>query len=371
MTAASRRIFLGGLAATAVGCAARPPAPPTQPPPRALRILVMGGTGFLGPPTVTEARAHGHVVTLFNRGKTKPHLFPDVEKIHGDRKKDVSALRGRVWDVVIDTSGYTPGDVTRVTDALAGGPSHYVFVSTISVYAPSRAPIDETSAVATIADPTIEKVDDTTYGALKALAESAAERALPGRTTAVRPGLIVGPGDPTDRFTYWPVRIARGGEVIAPGTPTDPVQIIDVRDLASFLVRVAEERVFGTFNAVGPAETIGIGALLEACKRGVASDAKLVWVPASFLQSEKVEPWSDMPVWVPPDGEESGMSRTSAQRAIARGLAFRPIVDTARDTLAFFRAEPEERRAKLRAGLPAEREAAVLAAWKASASATR
>jgi 2'-hydroxyisoflavone reductase len=329
-------------------------------------ILILGGTGFLGPALVDAARAKGHTLTLFNRGKTNPQLFPDIEKLHGDRNKDMAVLAGRSWDAVIDTSGYSPAQITKATDVLAGKVGQYVFISTISVYSPTKNPIDEQSAVGKLEDPTADKVNENTYGPLKALSEAAAEHAMPGKVTNIRPGLIVGPRDATDRFTYWPVRVSRGGDVLAPGTPADPIQYVDVRDLAEWSIRCVEEQTTGVFNAVGPASTLGIGALLDACKSVSGSDARFVWAAADFLAKEKVEAWSDMPVWVPPSGDESGMTRVSSARAIAKGLTFRAVNDTVKDTLAWWKTLPDDRTKKLRAGLSPEREAEVLKALATS-----
>jgi 2'-hydroxyisoflavone reductase len=331
--------------------------------PRKLRLLLLGGTAFLGPELVEAARARGHAVTLFNRGKTRPELVPDVEKLRGDRDGKLDALRGRVWDAVLDTSGYVPRLVKASAELLAPKVGRYLFVSSISAYADSREPLTESSPVATMPDERSEEVR-AHYGALKALCEKAAEAAMPGRTLSVRPGLIVGPGDPTDRFTYWPTRLARGGEVLAPGDGQDPVQVIDVRDLAAWMIRAAEEGLAGIFNAVGPASTLTAAAMLEAC-RVPDVEARLTWVDAAFLEKEKVSAWTDLPVWIPRSSEEAGMARTSNAKAVAKGLTFRPLAETARDTLAFWKKLPAERRAKPRAGLPVEREAAVLAAWKA------
>ena len=336
---------------------------------RPLRILILGGTGFLGPALVEAARARGHRLTLFNRGKTRPGLFPELEKLHGDRDGKLDALRGRDWDAVVDTSGYVPRIVRASAELLAPHVGRYLFVSSISVYADSPAPLDEGSKVATMPDETSEEVRRW-YGPLKALCERAAERALPGRALSVRPGLIVGPGDPTDRFTYWPARFDRGGEVLAPGDGRDPVQLVDVRDLAAWMVKALEDGLAGTFNAVGPAATLPVAGLLEAC-RVPGREATLRWVDAAFLRREKVEPWSDLPVWIPGDGEDAGMARTSNARAVARGLSFRPVGETARDTLAWWKGLPEERRAKPRAGLTPAREAEVLAAWRKAAARPR
>jgi 2'-hydroxyisoflavone reductase len=349
------------------GPAPAPAGPAARAATRPMRILILGGTGFLGPALVRDARARGHKLTLFNRGKTNPHLFPDLEQLHGDRKVDLSALRGRAWDAVIDTSGYVPAVVRRSAEQLRDGVGHYVFISTISVYdKPPPGGVDEAGAVGRLADETIEKVSGETYGPLKALCEREAERAFAGRATAIRPGLIVGPDDPTDRFTYWPVRLDRGGEMLAPGAPAnDRIQFIDVRDLAAWTVAAVERRHVGVYNAVGPREPLTAGAFLEAGRKALGSNATPTWVPASFLEKHKVEPWSDMPVWVPSGGEDGGMARVDSRRAIERGLAFRPAGETFRDTLAWWKAEPAERRATLRAGLSPEREAEVLALWRA------
>jgi 2'-hydroxyisoflavone reductase len=329
------------------------------------KILILGGTGFLGPALVELAQPRGHTLTLFNRGKTRPGLFPDVEKLHGDRDGNLQALEGRQWDAVIDTSGYVPRIVKASAELLAPNVGHYLFVSTISVYKDmSHSGIDEDAPVATVEN---EKTEDVSqhYGALKALSEKAAQAAMPGRVAVVRPGLIVGPGDHTDRFTYWPVRVAQGGEVLAPGDGADPVQFIDVRDLAAFILGLVERGEKGTFNATGPANTLTMRELLEACKTASGADARFTWVDSQWLvEQQKVMPWSDMPVWIPRSGEDGGAGRVSNARALQRGLTFRPTVDTARDTLAWFRTEPPERQQKkLKAGLAPEREREVLAAW--------
>jgi 2'-hydroxyisoflavone reductase len=371
----TRRSILVALASAVlaeIGCApaeGRPSQTPGQgpaaPPPPPLRagkaILILGGTHFLGPPIVETARAHGHVLTLFNRGKTNSHLFPDVEQLHGDRAGDLAALRGRRWDAVIDTSGQIPRHVQRSATALREA-GQYVFVSSISAYQPlAKSGADESAPLVPFTD-----LDDTrpeNYGGHKALCERVAEEAMPGRVTVVRPTLIVGPGDDTDRFTYWPLRVARGGEMLAPGAPTDPTQIIDVRDLAEWLVLVVERGTTGVFNGLGPRERLGFGAMLDACAQAAGASPRITWADAQFLEQQGVSAWTDMPAWVPPAGEEGGLLQLSNARAVANGLRFRPLVDTARDTLAWFRMLPAERQAKLRAGLAPEREAAVLAAW--------
>jgi 2'-hydroxyisoflavone reductase len=286
-----------------------------------------------------------------------------VEKLKGDRDGKLDALRGKKWDAVIDTSGYVPRIVEMSAELLAPSVGRYLFVSSISVYREDvKAGADETAPVQELADPRTEDVR-ASYGALKAACERAAEAALPGRVAVTRPGLIVGPGDPTDRFTYWPVGLDRGGEVLAPGDGSDPVQVIDVRDLGAWMIGLAERGEKGTYNAVGPAERLTWRPMLEGMKTALGSNATLVWVPTSFLAEKKVAPWSDLPAFMP--AAEGGLGALSNARALAQGLRFRPVRDTARDTLAWWKAEPAERRAKLRAGLPAERERDVLAAWKA------
>lgn len=330
------------------------------------KILMLGGTGFLGPHTVEAALTRGHEVTLFNRGRTRPGLFPGLEKLQGDRNNDLKALEGRKWDAVVDTSANIPRWVKSAAAVLGPNIGQYVYISSISAYASLAKPgTDESAALAEIADPTVEKVDGETFGALKALSEKAAEASMPGRVTVVRPGLIVGPDDPTDRFTYWPSRIDRGGEVLAPGSATDPVQLIDVRDLGEFIITLIEGTTTGTFNALGPAEELTMGRMLGACKEAAGSDATFTFVPAAFLAEHGVSPWSDMPAWVPAEGDTAGFARVSHAKAIAAGLRFRPIVETARATLEWLESQPEDRRSKLRTGISPAREAEVLAAWKA------
>ncbi|MGZ3405708.1 MAG: NAD-dependent epimerase/dehydratase family protein [Polyangia bacterium] len=360
----SRRRFLqGSLAAAAAMTLSRNShaAPRARP----KKILILGGTAFLGPALVAAARAHGHTLTLFNRGKTNPGRFTDLEQLHGDRDGHLEALAGRKWDVVIDDSGYVPRHVKDSATLLGPNVGHYVFISTISVYADESNPVDENAPLAKLKEPT-EKVTGESYGALKALCEEAAAAAMPGRVTIVRPGLIVGPDDPSDRFTYWPVRLARGGEVLAPGAPSDPVLYIDVRDLANWIVWcIVEKHILGTFNALGPAGKFGIGDLIDGCNKGVGGTGTLTWVDADFLEKHDVHAWADMPVWIPPvgDGKYSGL--VSRDRAVKAGLTFRPIAETARDTLAYWKSLPEERRAKPRAGLQPDKEKAALAAWHA------
>jgi nucleoside-diphosphate-sugar epimerase len=366
----SRRNFLklSGLAVGALqlpGRAGR--AGPANPKPaKSLRILILGGTGFIGPHEVRYAIARGHKVTLFNRGKTNPGLFPEVEKLQGDRSVgNYLALTGRQWDAVIDNPTTIPRWVRETAAALNGRVKQYVFISTISVYAKNDASdADESAAVLEAPEPESEDARKY-YGPLKALSEKEAEKGFRGNATIIRPGLIVGPGDLSDRFTYWPARLFRGGEVLAPGDPTDPVQIIDARDLAEFAIRVCEDHTTGVYNCTGPGSKLTMAEMLGGIRSVMSSDAYLTWVDATFLRRQDVAPWSDMPVWVPPSGESAGFARRNISRALSKGLTFRPLAITAQDTLDFYQSEPEERKAKLRAGLTPDREKAVLAAWHA------
>ncbi|HEU4729644.1 MAG TPA: NAD-dependent epimerase/dehydratase family protein [Kofleriaceae bacterium] len=371
-----RRGFVLGSLATGVAAAcgssadrsvATAPAPaPRAAPPANKSILVLGGTGFLGPHVVTAALARGHTVTLFNRGKTHPGLFPEVEKLHGDRDGHLEALAGRSWDAVVDPSGYVPRIVKLSAELLAPRVGHYVFISTISVYARNDVVgADESAATETIADPTSEDVK-ASYGALKALSERAAEAAMPGRVAVVRPGLIIGPGDPTGRFTHWPTRLAEGGEVLAPGDGGTPVQYIDGRDLGAWIVKLVEDRTVGTMNALGPAQRTTMKQVLDACNHALGDKAQLTWVAADFLKQQGVEGWSELPMWIDNQGEYAGFGTMSNARAVRAGLVFRPIADTARDTLAWLDTLPEDQRARARSsGITPDKEARVLAAWKA------
>lgn len=330
------------------------------------KILILGGTKFLGPQIVEAAQTRGHTLTLFNRGKTHPGLFPDVEKLRGDRDTaDLKSLEGREWDAVVDTSGYIPRHVAEALAMLAKNVKQYVYISSISAYADkSKLDQDESAAVGTLPDPTVEKVTGTTYGPLKALCEQAAEKAMPGKVTNIRPGLIVGPGDETDRFTYWPVRVSRGGEVLAPGTAEDPIQVMDVRDLGEWIVKVIEDSTVGAYNAMGPSGGLSIGKLLETCKSVSKSDATFTWADTAFLESMSVAGWSDMPVWLPPKGESAGFCRFKFDKAVKAGLKFRPIETSVKDTLEWYMARPEEERKEMKAGIKPAREAEVLKAWR-------
>jgi 2'-hydroxyisoflavone reductase len=375
----TRRRVLGLSSAAFLGLTVRQPlavaAGKTRQPRKKLRILILGGTGFTGPHQVRYALSRGHQVTLFNRGK-QPHEWPGtVEELIGDRNTgDLKALEGKEWDVCIDNPTTLPFWVRDAGHVLHFKVEHYIFISTISVYADNLKPADESAPVASYAgrDAMAETMESfraklgELYGPLKALSEKEAEKQFPGKTTIIRPGLIVGPGDETDRFSYWPVRLSRGGEVLAPGDGSDPVQIIDARDLAEWTIRVAESRTMGTFNATGPKHPLLMREMLAGIAAAIHADPKLVWVSTDFLESQKVEAWSDMPVWVPARGDSAGFAKRSIAKALAAGLTFRPLDTTAADTLAWFKQQPAERQAKLRSGLTPAREEEVISKWKAT-----
>lgn len=369
-----RRQFLAGtLAAAACGSSkTEPPKPTTTTMPKTddkqakKSILVLGGTGFLGPHVVEYAKSRGHTITLFNRGKTRPNLFPDVEKLQGDRDGKLDALKGRTWDAVVDTSGYVPRIVKMSAELLAPAVKQYIFISTISVYDDSHDEpgSDETAPLAKAPDPTSEEVKRY-YGALKALCELAAEAALPGRVANIRPGLIVGPGDMTGRFTHWVTRTADGGEVLAPGDGTTPTQWIDGRDLGAWIVRVIEQGNTGIYNALGPDRRVTMKEVLDTCNATGGNKATLTWVPWDFLKKHDVAPWMEMPMWIPLE-EMKRFGTLSNARAIKAGLTFRPLAETAKDTLAWVDTVPEDKREAARSsGIKRDKELEILAAWKA------
>lgn len=373
MQTTRRRFIKTSAAASALAFSASATRLFGQPSPKPMRILILGGTGFIGPYEVKYALSRGHKVTTFNRGKTHPGELPaEVEQLVGDRNGKLDALKNREWDVVIDDPATLPAWVRDAAQMLQGHVERYVFISTISVYADIQAAgVDENGPLQKYdgPDPYKETLEAMraggfkTYGPLKALSEQEAGKWFPGKTLIIRPGLIVGPNDQTDRFTYWPVRIDRGGEVLAPGNPDDPVQFIDARDLAEWTIRMVENREIGNYNATGPAKPLTIRTMLEEMKSALKSHATFTFVPNEFLQQQKVQAWSDMPVWA---GDELGLSRTKIDKAVAKGLTFRPLAQTSRDTLAWFKSLPAERQSKMRAGLTAEREKEVLSAWHAS-----
>ena len=323
-----------------------------------MKLLVLGGTKFLGRAAVEAALARGHEVTLFNRGETNPELFPEAETLRGDREHDLSSLKGRSWDAVIDPSGYVPHVVRASAEALADSVGHYLFISSVSVYGDFSQPRDEDSPLEELAE---DKPDDrllenySNYGALKALCERAVSETIPDRHALVRPGLIVGPHDPTGRFTYWPHRIARGGEVLVPGPPEETVQFIDVRDLADWLIDLSESKVAGTFNATN--QGVSWKTLAETCRDVAGSAASFTHVDAEYLAGQGVDEWMELPLWLH-DPESVGMHKTDVSRAIAAGLTFRPLEDTVRATL-------DEAETTDTAGMAPEREAELLAAWTA------
>jgi 2'-hydroxyisoflavone reductase len=339
-----------------------------------LRILILGGTGFTGPFQVGYALSRGHKVTVFNRGKTHPGELPkEAEQLIGDRNGQLDALKGRQWDVVIDIPTTLPVWVRDAAQILKGNVDRYVFISTTSVYSDNSQPgIDESGPLARYQGADAMKETQATlrrlplYSPLKVLSEKEAEKWFPGKTLIIRPGLIVGPGDETDRFTYWPVRLDRGGEILCPGDPkTDLVQFIDARDLAEWTIRMVEQETTGIFNALGPKSKLTMGELLDGIKTVTNSESRFTWVDTDFLLSQRVSPWNDLPVWVAPRGPEQGFSMLSNKRAVKKGLTFRPIPDTAKATLEWFRKQPPERQAHLRSGISPERETEVLAAWHA------
>jgi 2'-hydroxyisoflavone reductase len=328
-----------------------------------MRILIIGGTRFLGRHLVEAALARQHEVTLFNRGQSNPDLFPQLETILGDREKDVNKLQGRIWDAVIDVAGYIPRIVRLSAEILKPGVSRYVFISSISVYADfKKIGMDETYPVGKLEDESVEEITGETYGPLKALCEQLVQEFYGERALIIRPGLIVGPHDPTDRFTYWPVRVARGGDVLAPQKPEAATQIIDVRDLSDFILKLIEENASGVYNVTGPDYELTLGRLLEASKQVSGSDANFKWASVEFLDQNNVAAWSDMPVWIPDDEEGIGHSRIDVSKAINAGLKFRPLGETVRDTLEWAQSRPSDH--VWRAGLTPEREAEVLAALK-------
>jgi 2'-hydroxyisoflavone reductase len=327
-----------------------------------MRILVLGGTMFLGRHFVDAATSRGHEVTLFHRGRTGPDLFPHVRHIVGDRDGGLAGLQGGRWDAVVDTSGYLPRVVRASAELLKDAADHYTFVSSISVYA-DVAPlgIREDAPVAALSSPDSEDIAKD-YGALKALCEDEVRAAFGARALVVRPGLIVGPHDPSDRFTYWPARIARGGEALAPGTPDRRIQFIDARDLASFMLALVEQKTGGTFNADSPAGHFTMGELLKACQDAAGPGAAaLTWVPDAFLATENVGQWMELPLWIRDVPEQRGFYEVDISAAVAAGLTIRPARDTVRDTLAW--QQTREPYQWSRTGLKPERERALLDRW--------
>jgi 2'-hydroxyisoflavone reductase len=367
----TRRSFLASSSAATAGALWLPHVPR----PRKQKILVLGGTSFLGPAVVEAGLARGHEFTLFNRGKTNPGLFPNVEKLQGQRRRprpgqanapaqDLKALANRKWDAVVDTSGYFTGEVEDVCKVLAGNVGQYVYISSLSVYKSLEVddtPIDEQSPLAECADKYVQSMGENyaNYGGLKRHCEDAVAAAFPGIATLVRPGYIVGPGDPTDRFTYWPARLLRGGECLAPGDPDNEVQFVDVRDLGAWLVRLIETRTAGAFNATGFDGRISVAEFLHTGKGTLNHQCTFTWVDDAFLEANKVVPWETLGCWTP----KAKNGHASNEKSIRAGATFRPIAETIRDTAAWVKNGRGDR--KWDGGMTAERERELLKKWKA------
>jgi nucleoside-diphosphate-sugar epimerase len=330
-----------------------------------MKLLILGGTVFLGRAIVETALQRGHQLTLFNRGHSNPGLFPQVENLAGERDGGLEILRGRRWDAVIDTSGYLPRLVRDSARQLASAVDHYTFISSISVYADFSQPgMDESAPLGKLEDESVEQVTGGAYGPLKALCERAVEEEMSGRVLVARPGLIVGPHDVSDRFTYWPQRVLQGGEVLAPGRPGREIKYIDVYDLAEWILEMVENGATGTFNADGPAAPCSMENLLAACRTASSSQANFTWVSEEFLLEQQVGEWIEMPLWVPEtDPQYAGFFAVSSQKAIQAGLKFRPLIDTVRATLEWSKTRPVDY--QWRAGIGRAREAQLLAAWHA------
>jgi len=367
----SRREFLQFAAAGALvrlGLRGDSPVRRTPQDRRSMRILILGGTGFIGPHLVRYALSRGHSVTLFNRGRTNTHLFSEVEKLVGDRNGDLDSLKGRTWDAVIDNSASTPIWVRYSAQLLKDSVHTYLFTSTRSVYSDvSQVGLTEETGPLHEVDRTIvDSGESIPYGPAKVLCEMEANDAMPSRTLIVRPGLIVGPGDPTDRFTYWPARIDRGGEVLAPGDPENPVMYIDVRDLAEWYVHLLEQGALGVLNALGPESPLSFAELLYGIRAITASPVSFTWADTDFLLDREIRPYSDMPLWVPARGETAGFQRFDLTKPLAMGIKYRPLAVTAKDTLDYHYSRPLERQQQMRPGISAEREQELLAAWHAA-----
>lgn len=367
----TRREFLAGTAAAScaasLGLSPRPEPEGFQAQGRAaLDVLILGGTGFIGPHIVRSLQAKGHKVTLFNRGRTNVHLFPDVEKLVGDRNDNLTALEGRKWDAVIDNARQNPRWVRDAAQLLKDNAGCYLFTSTRSAYHSDFTEIgmDEDSPLTEVDPAWVDDVDKRlSYGQGKVLCEMEVRKAFPVDHVVVRPGLIVGPGDDTDRFSYWPIRAHRGGEVLAPGDPTNPVMIIDARDLANFYVTLLENGTRGVYNGLGPESPLSFAEMLYACRAITTGPIEFTWVDADFLLERRVREYSHMPCWRIARGRSAGFQRFDLSRPLAAGITYRPLAVTAKDTLDFHLSRTPERQANLKAGITAEREAELLAAW--------
>jgi 2'-hydroxyisoflavone reductase len=375
MPAPTRRSFLAAGAAAASSLVVAPARGQVRPRRgTGKRILVLGGTGFLGPEIVRHALARGHTPTLWNRGRTNPGLFPDVEQLRGQRRRprdghpedpaqDLTALAGRQWDAAVDTNGYFTADVEDVCRVLSGNVAQFVFISSLSVYRSleiDATPVDEDSPRCDCSDryATSMGADYELYGALKRHCEDAAAAAFPGQASLVRPGYIVGPGDPTDRFTYWPARLLRGGECLAPGAPDNELQFVDVRDLGAWIVHLIEHGLTGPFNAVGFDGRISTAEFLHTGKGTLNHRCSFTWVDDAFLLDAGVTPWAELGCWTP----TAKNGRAANARALAAGATYRPIAETLRDTADWVRTARGDR--PWRAGLTAARERDLLARWR-------
>ncbi len=363
--------LLGGAALAGAGLAGAAEAGAGSSDSKSLDILVLGGTGFIGPHMVGEALRRGHSVTLFNRGRTNDDLFPDLETIKGDRGGDLSMLEGRKWDAVIDNSGYVPRHVQNSARTLAPNIGQYLFISTISVYASFTSANDESSQLATIDDESIEEVTGETYGPLKALCEQRARTEIePDRLTILRPTYICGPGDHTDRFSYWPVRVSKGGRMLVPGGPEYPLQIIDVRDLANFTIDCLDRRTADTFNTVTPVGSYNMGRLLDDSQAVSATRVDPVWIDEGFAreaqENSQVQNWGMFPIWHGLQGDNAKVSSVSGKKAVAAGLKNRPVRETIRDLLSWWKTLPAERTASMKAGMSPETEAELIARYAAT-----
>ncbi len=368
----SRRVFLhtvaaAGAAVSVSGRAKAEPVPgPRQASRRAMDLLILGGTGFIGPHLVRAAVAAGHNVSVFNRGSRNDQLPAGVEGLIGDRNNDHSALEGRRWDVVIDNSATRNARWVRTSaQLLRDSVDRYLFTSTRSVYSDfSKIGMNEDGPVHEVDQSMVDRDERQPYGAEKVLSEREVRAAFGDRTLIVRPGLIVGPGDNTDRFSAWPIRVDRGGEMLAPGDPDTPVMFIDVRDLAEWYVRLSENGNTGVLNALGPASRLSFAEMLYGCRAVTTADISFTWVDADFLLERGERPYSrTMPMWQPPRGNRAGFQQFDLSRPLAAGITYRPLAVTARETLDFHYSRPLERQRELRAGLSAEREAELLREW--------
>jgi len=345
-----------------------------------MKLLILGGTGFIGPKIVAEAVNRGHEVTVFNRGESDPGPMPDIERLVGDRYSDLSALKGREWDCVIDPFAYLPGTVRQSVELLAPNVGHYNMISTISIYADFSEPgMDEAAPLATVPDEDVRTITyhrdvGRHYGGLKAMCERVVDEVMGGRSCAIRSGLIVGDGDPTNRFTWWPYRARKGGHMIAPGVPGRSMQFINVYDLAAFIVTASEQSLTGAYNADAAPGTITTGQLIEQCIRITGSDAEPVWMDEAFLEAQEIKPWQNLPGWMPSQGPYAGFGQMRVDRAQQAGLVQTSLEETIAQTLAWIDRMPLELRASLEAakdpqrgwdaGIPADREEAVLDAWR-------